>query len=76
LGKKSKADSCKHHSIFSRSIEYFFFLLKEYNYQEERCQHVIETMKKCCSRNSAINTELCLGFKDELELRRVMHNNV
>lgn len=53
-----------------------FFKKKEYNYQEERCQHVIEAMKKCCSRNSAINTELCLGFKGELEQRGVVLNNV
>lgn len=35
---------------------------------------MIEAMKKCCSRNSAINTELCLGFKEELEQKRVVHN--
>lgn len=37
--------------------------LQEHNYQEDRCQQVIEAMKKCCKRESAINTELCLGFK-------------
>ncbi|CAH3158416.1 unnamed protein product [Porites lobata] len=49
--------------------------LQEYNYQEDRCQQVIETMKKCCSRNSAINTELCLGFKTELEERKLVAAN-
>lgn len=32
-------------------------------------------MKKCCSRNSAINTELCLGFKTELEERKLVATN-
>ena len=54
-------------------LKHFWFLFKEYNYQEHRCQHVIEAMKKCCSKNSAINTELCLGFKEELEQRKAVN---
>lgn len=36
----------------------------EQNYQEDRCRLVIEAMRKCCKRESAINTKLCLGFKE------------
>ncbi|CAH3146440.1 unnamed protein product [Pocillopora meandrina] len=44
--------------------------LQEYNYQEDRCQHVINNMKKCCQKISAINTELCLGFKQNLSSKK------
>lgn len=40
--------------------------LQEQNYQEDRCRQVIEAMRKCCKRESAINTKLCLGFKEPL----------
>ncbi|KAJ7330652.1 Cx9C motif-containing protein 4, mitochondrial [Desmophyllum pertusum] len=48
--------------------------LQEYSYQEDRCQDVIEAMKKCCFRNSAINTDLCLGFKKEFEQWKVANS--
>ena len=49
------------HYIFP-SVLIFFFFLSANNYNEAKCEHVLEAMRKCCEKYHE-ESSCCAGFK-------------